>query len=284
MRSRDLYSDSMRAHRYCPWLRSAYARASAVPTGQVSEFHNSVTMHDILDAAYLYKEHGDESYLRSIVNPVENLLISRKRLIVKDTAVNAITYGAKIMLPGVLRFDDGIEVGEEIAVVSTKGEVICVAYAQMTSLQLSTVVHGVAAKIKRMVMDRDTYPRKWGLGPHAVEKKKMKAAGTLDEHGRPNDKTPAGWKKKHPDLTATATVIKVEKKEPAVVDHVIMPVDVKVKKSIAKAEEASAPENTSRQKKRKEKKEEKRTKLTTDASAEAAITKKKKVPTAWPLV
>ena len=27
-------------------------------TGQVTEFHNSVTMHEVLDAAYLWKEHG----------------------------------------------------------------------------------------------------------------------------------------------------------------------------------------------------------------------------------
>lgn len=25
--------------------------------------------------------------------------------------------------------------------------------------------HGVVAKIKRVIMERDTYPRKWGLGP-----------------------------------------------------------------------------------------------------------------------
>ena len=33
-------------------------------------------------------------------------------------------YGAKIMLPGVLRYDDGIEVGNEIVIVTTKGEAV----------------------------------------------------------------------------------------------------------------------------------------------------------------
>merc|ERR1719350_102452 len=234
-------------------------------TGQVSEFHNSVTMHEILDAAWLYKEHGDESYLRAIINPLETLLISRKRIIMKDTAVNAITYGAKIMLPGILRFDDGIEVGEEIAIVSTKGECICLAYAQMTSHQLSTVVHGVAAKIKRCVMDRDTYPRKWGLGPHAVEKKKMKAAGTLDKHGRPNENTPDEWKEKHPDLSKTDTVIKVKKDEPAVVDHVIMPTKVEVKTEVKQEK-----------KKKKKKKKDKSAKATPAEAATPAEGEKKK--------
>ena len=38
--------------------------------------------------------------------------------------MNAVCYGAKIMLPGVLRYDDGIEVNDEIVMVTTKGEAI----------------------------------------------------------------------------------------------------------------------------------------------------------------
>lgn len=40
--------------------------------------------------------------------------------------MNAICYGAKIMLPGVLRYEDGIEVNQEIVVITTKGEAICI--------------------------------------------------------------------------------------------------------------------------------------------------------------
>lgn len=38
--------------------------------------------------------------------------------------VNAVCYGAKIMLPGVLRYEDGIEVNDEIVIVTTKGEAV----------------------------------------------------------------------------------------------------------------------------------------------------------------
>jgi H/ACA ribonucleoprotein complex subunit 4 len=38
--------------------------------------------------------------------------------------VNAVCYGAKIMLPGVLRYDDGVEVNEQIVIVTTKGEAV----------------------------------------------------------------------------------------------------------------------------------------------------------------
>lgn len=101
------------------------------------------------------------------------LLLTYKRLVVKDSAVNAICYGAKLMLPGLLRFADGIEVNTEVVMVTTKGEAIAVGIAQMVSPVMGTCDHGVVAKIKRVIMERDTYPKRWGLGPMAQKKKTM---------------------------------------------------------------------------------------------------------------
>ena len=64
--------------------------------------------------------------------------------------------------------------------MTTKGEAIALGIAQMSTVELSTCDHGVVAKVKRCIMERDLYPRRWGLGPTAVEKKKMKSAGKLD--------------------------------------------------------------------------------------------------------
>jgi hypothetical protein len=64
--------------------------------------------------------------------------------------------------------------------MTTKGEAIALAYAQMSAVEMSSCDHGVVAKIKRVIMERDLYPRRWGMGPVATEKKKMKEAGTLD--------------------------------------------------------------------------------------------------------
>ncbi len=42
-------------------------------------------------------------------------------------------------------------------------------------------------------MERDLYPRRWGLGPVALQKKKLKADGKPDKFGRPNNTTPSKW-------------------------------------------------------------------------------------------
>lgn len=40
--------------------------------------------------------------------------------------MNAVCYGAKMLLPGVLRYDNDIELNEQIVVMTTKGEAICI--------------------------------------------------------------------------------------------------------------------------------------------------------------
>ncbi|KXN74987.1 putative rRNA pseudouridine synthase [Conidiobolus coronatus NRRL 28638] len=164
-----------------------------VRSGALSEEDDMVTMHDVLDAQWVYDNTKDESYLRRVIRPLESLLVGYKRIVVKDSAVNSICYGAKFMTPGLLRYEAGIEVGDEIVLMTTKGEAIALGIAQMTTAVMATVDHGVVAKIKRVIMERDTYPRRWGLGPVAQKKKSLIKAGKLDKYGNKNEQTPDDW-------------------------------------------------------------------------------------------
>eukprot|EP00943_MAST-04B_sp_MAST-4B-sp1_P003889 g3889.t1 len=172
-----------------------------VRSGALNENKHLVTMHDVMDAQYQYDNHKDESYLRRVVMPLEILLVSYKRIVLKDSAVNAICYGAKLMIPGLLRYADGIDVNDEVVLMTTKGEAVAVGIAQMNTAVMSSCDHGVVAKIKRVIMERDSYPRRWGLGPIASKKKKMIKEGSLDKHGKPNAKTPASWASEQPDVS-----------------------------------------------------------------------------------
>ena len=134
----------------------------------------------LISAQWVYDNTKDETYLRRVVRPLESLLTTYKRIVVKDSAVNAVCYGAKLMIPGLLRYEAGIEVDEEVVLMTTKGEAIALGIAQMSTVELTTCDHGVVAKIKRCIMERDTYPRRWGMGPVSLEKKKMIKDGQLD--------------------------------------------------------------------------------------------------------
>ena len=69
----------------------------------------------------------------------------------------------------------------------------------MSTVELATCDHGVVAKVKRCIMERDTYPRRWGLGPVALQKKKLIKDGKLGKHGEKIDSTPEEWNRDYRD-------------------------------------------------------------------------------------
>ncbi|VDP84357.1 unnamed protein product [Echinostoma caproni] len=130
---------------------------------------NLVTMHDVLDAKWLYDNRRDESYLRRVIMPLERLLTNYKRIMLKDTAVS-VYFAIYFRLPLVCFTDDTI--------------------ALMTTATIATCDHGLVAKLKRVIMERDLYPRQWGRGPVALERKKLVAQGLLSKYAKSNEVPP----------------------------------------------------------------------------------------------
>jgi len=169
------------------------------------------------------------------------------------------------MIPGLLRFADDIDINQEVVLMTTKGEAIAVGIAQMTTAVMATCDHGVVAKIKRVIMERDTYPRRWGLGPMAQRKKGLIKEGKLDKHGKPNEKTPKdflegfksvdGAAKPAPEGSALATPAKVkaEAKEEAATPATPMDED-----SASGSEGKSAKKKKDKKKKKEGKKDKKK--------------------------
>lgn len=58
-----------------------------VRSGALTENDDIVTMHDVLDAQWLYETSRDESYLRRVIRPLESLLVGYKRIVVKVCVV-----------------------------------------------------------------------------------------------------------------------------------------------------------------------------------------------------
>lgn len=151
--------------------------------------------------------------------------------------------------------------------MTTKGEAIALGIAQMSTVELSTCDHGVVAKVKRCIMERDLYPRRWGLGPVALEKKKLKADGKLDKYGRPNDATPAQWNNEYKDfnapleaqsssaLAATPAGATIEAADVSTIGNGTVAEDSTKKRKRHEGE--TAEEKAERKRKKKEKKEKK---------------------------
>jgi H/ACA ribonucleoprotein complex subunit 4 len=151
-----------------------------VRSGAMAEDKSMISLHQVLDAQKKFEKDQDESLLRTVIQPLENMLTGFKRIVVKDSSVNAIAHGAKLMIPGLLRFDPDVSMWETVVLMTTKGEAIALGVAMMESAQMRDLDHGCVAKVKRCIMQRNLYPKRWGLGPVAQMKNSLKKVGSLD--------------------------------------------------------------------------------------------------------
>lgn len=129
----------------------------------LTEENECVTLHDLQDAYHLYKTTNEEKYLRKVVKPLETLLIDYPRIIIKDSAVNAICYGGQLSVPGILKYDKNFDTDSTVVLITMKGEAVALVKPLVPSCQLGEMSRGIIAKTKRVIMEKDLYPKVWGI-------------------------------------------------------------------------------------------------------------------------
>lgn len=132
-----------------------------VRAGPFTEDEGMVTLYDILDASLLYEEEENDKRLRKIIQPVEKAFEFIPKIYVKDSAVDAICHGAELAAPGVAKLNSGIKKGDTLALFTLKEEVIALAKAVLTSEEILEKERGTVAKVTRVIMPTDTYPKLW---------------------------------------------------------------------------------------------------------------------------
>ena len=66
-----------------------------------------VSLQEVADAIYLWKEKGDESAMLRIVHPVEKIVQDLPAIYVKDSAAAALSHGAPLLRPGIVKVPTG---------------------------------------------------------------------------------------------------------------------------------------------------------------------------------
>jgi H/ACA ribonucleoprotein complex subunit 4 len=126
--------------------------------GPFKEDETLVTLLEVNDAYQYWKEDGEERYLRKVIQPVEEGLVHLPKLVIRDSAVDAICHGAKLTAPGVLKLSDNIRPSTTTVILTQKGEAVAIAEATMLSKEILGIDHGVVANTKKVIMPRSTYP------------------------------------------------------------------------------------------------------------------------------
>jgi H/ACA ribonucleoprotein complex subunit 4 len=116
---------------------------------------------DLQDAVAFWRQDGDDSQLRRLIIPMERLLEHLPKIVLKDTAVDAVCHGAGLAVPGIASMDPRITKGALVALVTAKGEGVALAHASLTPSQVDSARKGVAAATERVLMEPGTYPKGW---------------------------------------------------------------------------------------------------------------------------
>ena len=128
--------------------------------GQLSE-DETVTLHDLKDGYMLWKDEGYEDELRRCLKPIELIVSHLPKIVVRDSAVDALCHGASLALPGVVEVDTGIKKGDSVAVMTLKEELVMVGNATMSTEDIIQKDSGVCVLPERVIMRKGTYPRLW---------------------------------------------------------------------------------------------------------------------------
>ena len=120
-----------------------------------------ITMDQLADAVWLWKECGDESALKAVIHPIEKLLVDVPRCQVKDSAVAALAFGAPLLRPGLVSLPEQLSKGTELLVMSLKGEAVGFVKLKADAESIVGMTEGEIARPSMVLMDTDVYPRRW---------------------------------------------------------------------------------------------------------------------------
>jgi tRNA pseudouridine55 synthase/H/ACA ribonucleoprotein complex subunit 4 len=130
-------------------------------TGPFKEDETMVTLQEVSEALYMWRNMGDERYLRKIILPVEVSTAHLPKIVILDTAVDALAHGADLAAPGVAMLTKNVEAGKTVAIYTLKGELVALGKALKNSEEIAKMDKGVVVKMSRVIMPRNVYPKCW---------------------------------------------------------------------------------------------------------------------------
>jgi len=129
--------------------------------GSFRERENLVTLQDVTDAYHFYIEDGDESYLREVIMPMERASNHLPKVIIKDSAVDAICHGASLASGGVVSLSDNIKKGDIIAIETLKGELVGAGISLFSCDEILEAENGFVVNVSKVFMKPGVYPKLW---------------------------------------------------------------------------------------------------------------------------
>ena len=120
-----------------------------------------VTLQQIADAIWLWKECDNPAAMNKIIHPTEKLLLDKPYIIVKDSAASALCHGAPLLRPGLIEVSDKLSSGLEVAAFTSKNEIVGIVKMSKDFTEISSTTNGEIGKPAMILMEQERYPPQW---------------------------------------------------------------------------------------------------------------------------
>lgn len=131
-------------------------RISAGPFDETT----AVSLHELADAAAAARE-GNPAPLQQMLLAPETAVVDLPKVIIRDTAVDAVCHGAVLAGVGVVRCEGGFGKGDTVAIMTGQGELVGLGKALVGSSALKPGEPGLVIAPTTVLMQPGTYPRGW---------------------------------------------------------------------------------------------------------------------------
>ncbi|NTU99506.1 MAG: RNA-guided pseudouridylation complex pseudouridine synthase subunit Cbf5 [Methanoregulaceae archaeon] len=119
----------------------------------------AITVQQLADAVVCARR-GGPSPLLEMAHPLIEGLSSLPRVIVRDSAVDALCHGADLAVPGIREYDE-FSKGTNVALLTSRDELIGIGTSLHSSKESLALEHGLIISPHSVFMEPGTYPRGW---------------------------------------------------------------------------------------------------------------------------
>ena len=115
-----------------------------------------VTMQELTDAYYYWKEENNDKFIRKAIQPVENGVNHLPKVWIFDTTVESLCHGTDLKVPGISKLNDKINKNDIVAIMTLKEELVAIGVSQMASQEMMGE-KGLAVRTDKVFMAPGAY-------------------------------------------------------------------------------------------------------------------------------
>jgi len=141
-----------------------------IKVGFLTEKDNLILFQDFTDLLWTLNFWKKFIKLHSVLIPIQFIIKTLKRIIVKNSTINSLCYGSNLTVNGILAIEENIQKGENVLILTQRKEIVAIGETTFNSKIIIKNSKGNCVILKSILMKKNLYPKKWRLGSYSALK------------------------------------------------------------------------------------------------------------------